>query len=462
VSFSWSPPGSTPSLATTEVNASGIYTLTVTDNNNGCSNSATIIVNTDYTVPDANASATSNITCSASSVNLTGSSSISNSTYSWTGPNNFSSSQSSPSVSQTGTYTLIVTHPVSYCSTTVTANVLIDTISPNITASSSATTLTCIQTSIDLIGSSTTPNAVIQWNGLNGILNGNPANTNQPGLYTVTVTNPANGCNNTSTISLSQDISLPQAQAIISENNLNCEITEAFLTTNGNSALNYFWSGPNGYNSSSQNPTNSVNTIGTYSLYFINPLNGCSDSSFISLAQGLDPVVNFSANPTEGYMPLTVNFTNQSSNGFSGGYLWSFGDGNSSSSPNPNNLYQSSGTFTITLIGYGNVNACNDTIQKTIIVLPEIKLIIPNVLTPNGDGNNDDFFITSSGFNELEVFIYNRWGSVVSNFNGIGGKWSGEDSQGNKCAEGTYYCLIKGIKSNQENFESQNFISLLR
>jgi len=50
----------------------------------------------------------------------------------------------------------------------------------------------------------------------------------------------------------------------------------------------------------------------------------------------------------------------------------------------------------------------------------------------------------------------------VSSFNGIGGRWTGLDEQGNKCSEGTYYCLIKGVKSNLEKFESQSFISLYR
>ena len=461
VSFSWSPPGSSPTLSSTQVTSAGTYSLTITDNTNGCSSTGTVSVITDNTIPDANIISGSNITCNSPTSLISGTSSTTNATFLWTGPNNFSNNQASSSVSTAGTYTLIVTHPVSSCTNTITTVVGIDTVSPIGTINSTATSLTCLQTSIGLTGSSATVGVSFQWSNSSGNLVGNPTSINSAGTYSLTTTNPLNGCSTVSSILINQDISIQQAQANISSPSINCEISEVFLTSNGNANYNYIWSGPNAYNSLVQNPTPGVNTVGTYTLYYINPANGCSDSSFVLLIEGQNPAVDFTANPTEGYVPLTVNFTNQSSNGFAS-YQWIFGDGNVSSLLNPNNNYQTPGTFTITLIGNGNVSACNDTIQKTIIVLPEIKLIIPNVFTPNNDGNNDDFYLTVSGFKELDVFIYNRWGSVICSFNGIGGKWTGVDAKGKTCAEGTYYCLIKGVKSNNENFESHNYISLYR
>jgi PKD repeat protein len=68
-------------------------------------------------------------------------------------------------------------------------------------------------------------------------------------------------------------------------------------------------------------------------------------------------VAEFFANLTEGLAPLTVNFTNLSTNATS--YAWDFGDGNSSTNNNPVNTYSNAGLFSVTLaaIGPGGTNS---------------------------------------------------------------------------------------------------------
>jgi len=461
-SYTWNPPGTTPSNFSTEVTATGIYTLTVTDLSNGCSSSSTISVTSDLTIPAANIDPVPPITCSSSSSSVSASSDVSNATYSWSGPNNFNSNQANNNITAAGLYTLIVTHPVSTCTATAFVNVLIDTISPSILATSNASTLTCAQEFTDLIGSSSTSGVSYQWNGVNGVISGNPVMINSPGTYTLTVSNPVNGCISLSTVVINQNIIQPQAQATISNPVLNCEITDAYLNASGSSNFNYIWTGPNTFTSVQQNPAQSINTIGTYTLYVIDPTNGCTDSSFVSLAQGPNPVADFTFDPSVGYMPLSINFTNQSSVGFTNGYSWSFGDGKTSIEINPNNIYTSSGTFTITLIGYGNVGACNDTVEKIIIVYPEIKLEIPNVFSPNDDGINDIFFILSSGFKELSISIFNRWGNLITTYNTLKDNWKGINYNGEKCSEGTYYYILNGVKINNEQYNNTGYILLVR
>jgi gliding motility-associated-like protein len=44
----------------------------------------------------------------------------------------------------------------------------------------------------------------------------------------------------------------------------------------------------------------------------------------------------------------------------------------------------------------------------------ESPLYIPNIFSPNGDGNNDIFRVRGEGISELKTFIvYNRWGQEV-------------------------------------------------
>ncbi|MEE1944864.1 gliding motility-associated C-terminal domain-containing protein [Pedobacter sp. KR3-3] len=66
-------------------------------------------------------------------------------------------------------------------------------------------------------------------------------------------------------------------------------------------------------------------------------------------------------------------------------------------------------------------------------------LFIPNLFTPNGDGNNDTFEIKGLElFAENELVIVNRWGNEVYRASGYRNNWSGEGLN-----EGTYYYLLR-------------------
>ncbi len=60
------------------------------------------------------------------------------------------------------------------------------------------------------------------------------------------------------------------------------------------------------------------------------------------------PVADFSGNPTSGTAPLTVNFTDASSNSPTS-WSWDFGDGGSSTAQNPSHEYTSAGDYTVSL-----------------------------------------------------------------------------------------------------------------
>ncbi|MEW5924263.1 MAG: PKD domain-containing protein, partial [Candidatus Zixiibacteriota bacterium] len=60
------------------------------------------------------------------------------------------------------------------------------------------------------------------------------------------------------------------------------------------------------------------------------------------------PVADFSGNPTSGTVPLTVNFTDLSTNNPTS-WSWTFGDGGTSTAQNPSHTYNSEGTYTVSL-----------------------------------------------------------------------------------------------------------------
>lgn len=75
----------------------------------------------------------------------------------------------------------------------------------------------------------------------------------------------------------------------------------------------------------------------------------------------LVPFVDFTANDTSGELPLSVSFTDESLDATS--WLWDFGDGNTSTEQNPVHIYESEGTYSVSLMA-GNENG-NKTLVKT-------------------------------------------------------------------------------------------------
>jgi uncharacterized protein (TIGR02145 family) len=81
---------------------------------------------------------------------------------------------------------------------------------------------------------------------------------------------------------------------------------------------------------------------------FHNPTETTSYVFELEPVSGAALVADYTANPTSGIAPLTVNFTDQSANNPSS-WQWNFGDGNTSTLQNPQYTYHNSGTYTVQL-----------------------------------------------------------------------------------------------------------------
>jgi PKD repeat protein len=78
---------------------------------------------------------------------------------------------------------------------------------------------------------------------------------------------------------------------------------------------------------------------------------GTPTGSNLINALTLAPTVGFTASPLSGAPPLTVSFTNLSSGAES--YVWTFGDGKTSTAANPVNIYSNAGNYSIALTAAG-------------------------------------------------------------------------------------------------------------
>ena len=119
--------------------------------------------------------------------------------------------------------------------------------------------------------------------------------------------------------------------------------------------------------------TNSVlytyDTAGVYTVTEI--VSGAGGSSTDTVANYITvpppPVASFMASPTSGAAPLSVGFTDQSSGSITG-WAWAFGDGNTSMSQSPSNIYANPGTYTVQEIVSGLGGSSTDTVSNLISV----------------------------------------------------------------------------------------------
>jgi gliding motility-associated-like protein len=202
-------------------------------------------------------------------------------------------------------------------------------------------------------------------------------------------------------------------------------------------------------------------------MYPIMPSSQCTDTAFKNITV-VDVKADFDLDQSQ--LPL-IKFVNKSVQATR--YEWDFGHPRSGSKnfstlENPTHSYAGdTGSFVVCLKAYNNQD-CFDSICK--LTLPaEMRLIVPNVFTPNNDELNDAFDIDIVGYKLYNLVIYNRWGNKVydsekDGFGNDGINWNGKNfNTGADCPEGTYFFAFKYQMSNDNEPKTMHgTITLLR
>ena len=245
---------------------------------------------------DVKASVSGTINCVNTSVTLLGNSATPNARFTWTGPGSYKSTSRNAVTALPGEYTLKVIGAQGIVTSTV--KVIVDTMPPSGVNAAVSGLLTCADTSVSLMGSSSTSGVKYQWKGANGY-----ASTQQkplvrnPGLYSLTVTNPANGCSAIANAEVGQNIIPPAGVTATSSGLLTCKTTNITLTgTSVTKGVIYSWSGP-GFTSSL--PKQEVNKPGKYTLKVTGTENGCNSTASILVQQNIrEPAVTITTPDT--------------------------------------------------------------------------------------------------------------------------------------------------------------------
>lgn len=220
----------------------------------------------------------------------------------------------------------------------------------------------------------------------------------------------------------------PNPVFTVSANNGCSGLTSFQFNNTTSGAVSYFWDFDDGTSSLQQNPQKVYSLPGTYhvSLLATNS-NGCQ--SVYNLSQPIVvnpvPVANFSVNQTTACNPnqsflFAPTVTNATS------YLWSFGDGTTSTSASPNKVYSSPGVYSVSLV-ITNSFGCSDTLIRNNYItiqtpaIPTIAATVTSACVPlitqfstnitNASSYSWTFGNGQTSTNATQTVNYNQGGS---------------------------------------------------
>ncbi|HHB78684.1 MAG TPA: hypothetical protein ENK85_05580, partial [Saprospiraceae bacterium] len=382
------------------VNRPGTYVLEVTNTRTGCNALTDVKVFQDIVQPSADAGADQKLTCFASDVVLLGSAYGANGIYDFewvTTDGHIVSGEHSlnPLVDSAGSYTLKVIDKVNGCVNTDDVDIVSDIQTPEV-VSYPPSELNCLISEVVISAQSSNATLDFTWTTDDGEIK-TGANTStplvtEPGTYTFVATDVANGCTATNSITVSENVQVPVADA--GDNQfLNCDVNQMAIggVDNGNYPnYTFSWLTSDGSFVTAQDVPNPViNEEGVYMVHVVDTENGCTADDTLTVIK------------TPGIVDMQLDLSLPSCRGTGGvisvdsvlggtaPYVYSFNDGQSFGTIDEiGNLEP--GTYGVVVQdGYG----CeyNTTVTLPTPQAPEI-LVEPNVEIELGDSTMLEVF----------------------------------------------------------------------
>lgn len=115
-------------------------------------------------------------------------------------------------------------------------------------------------------------------------------------------------------------------------------------------------------------------------------------------------------------------------------YIWDLGNGETSDLDSLIYNYQVTDTFNVSLTGKLDICQKVKTSQQS-----SVKTFIPNIITPNNDGKNEEFRVITD--TPINLKVVNRWGDPVYQMDHYDGSFNGSD-----LASGVYYYEVEFVE----------------
>lgn len=308
--------------------------------------------------------------------------------------------------------------------------------------------------------------------------------TENNSVYNVFVWNTASGaavCNPSITITMRPKFNIDFEQLTLTcsdRNDDNGKTARARATASGGgySTFTYHWNAPILPIQYLDDPQVAMG-LSAYTNYTMTVTNeyGCQQTDTVSLRAYMNPNIEIFSDPADTvyldnpYVTWWFNNNDTVYEGHEGpieidNFFWEFdGYDNTFTSSKPKVAYSETGQggamLTVT-----NEQGCDTTYRDFITVMP-VKLKVPNIFTPNGDGINDYFEIgygeDGRPINDLNQYflshklvIFNRWGKIVYESTDYKNDWDG-----GKLPDGTYFYVLD-CKGQTQNYNYKGSVMI--
>lgn len=356
--------------------------------------------------------------------------------YEWSPAVGLSDPQSATPVaiaSETTRYTVRISDAATGCISSRTVVVTIDDNKPDFVVSQDTTVCAGQQVQLSAEGEAT-----IKW-----ILPGDTASDSatvtirpqQTATYTVEALY-ADGCRPRKQVTVTVDDFKPDFT--VSPDQSVCKEQTVSLQASGG-ALTYQWAA---HPSLSDTTGASVSaTPTTTTSYQVTALyeDGCKPTKVVTLSVDTSFLPDFEVVRVGDKCDEASTYAFLNTNPNASRYEWNTGNGATMFSTRDveDVVYASAGTYSITLTAY---NAAGCALSTTKSLAAAAPVIVPNVITPNGDGKNDFFVIPLSG---ATLDVFDRWGKRLIRQENYQNDW------GMGVQNGTYFYELTTAEGNR-------------
>ncbi len=318
----------------------------------------------------------------------------------------------------TFTVTLKVTD-LGGCVQTFTLNPAISVRIPHAAFTTAGPRETCNINDVTFINTSANAD-VYEWNFGDGNIASqtNPQHAYQPGVYDVTLTVYRGSCMDRATFPAYIKVDTAHADFTYTIDQVCSPVTATFADHSVNPS-SWYWTFGDTATSTLQNPVHTYyDRLCCLPRLVMTDINGCIDT-----ANALNmPIISasFTTSADSGCFPFTVQFTN-TANLVIDHWQWFFGDGSSSTLPNPSHTYTTPGTYDVTLIVWTSTSGCYDTLTmpaKIVVRQPhsdfvstDIKACAPSLVNFTNLSNDGDSYLwdfgdgtTSTNYNPSHIY----------------------------------------------------------
>ncbi|MBI5914421.1 MAG: gliding motility-associated C-terminal domain-containing protein [Bacteroidetes bacterium] len=454
------------------VTVAGTYTLIVTSSVNGCTSTADlVVVDSNKIKPVADAGADDSTDCQ----NLTGTldasgSTLTGTTIQWQQIIGGIFTSGNPTINvPAGTYEVIVTSTLNGCEARDTAAVIDIAVLPEVVVDSTVE-IGCdgAPSLLDGTGSESGNGISYLWtNSATGAIVGSSlvVPVSIVGTYILTVSNSNNNCTATADVEVTQTINGEPATAMADYTD--CD-PQAMLVGNLPQGATGEWTSSTGAviaDPTAQTTLAGNLQVGDNVFTWTLSLGNCEDYSSADVVVNVGQAAPNAVNDNTSLLPGTggqVTFNVLANDNFTAGNT-SFNLLNSTIFGVVSATDSGDVTFAKEKCFAGNIEIpyqlCDltcldlcDTASLTILVEQDPAEQcdeVPNGVTPNGDGLNDelvfDILLNNSEdkFPDNEIIIFNRWGDVVYHSKPYTNNWQGTNDKGDDLPQGTYYYILR-------------------